>query len=303
MEYAVKVENVRVSFGSTQALKNVSLQVELGSITAILGPNGAGKTTLIERCEGFGSIDSGSITILGTHPKDPKLRPAVGAMLQSGGAWAGVRAMEMLEHVSRMYGQPHDVAQLAHRLGIDQFGSTQYRRLSGGQAQRLNLALALVGRPALVFLDEPTASLDAHARRDTWALLRSLKEQGVTVVLTTHYLEEAESLADQVFILHRGEIVASGAPEQLAAQTSSLTTIRFDRGFPLSEANQSFPEWTLTATADPAEIEFRGEMTPERFVSFAQWCQQRNLLITRYASADATLEDAFLALTGEDTHD
>lgn len=298
MPIALDVSQVSVAFGPVQALKNVSLQVHRGSITAILGPNGAGKTTLIERCEGFGQIDSGQITILGHQPKDPRVRPKVGAMLQQGGAWAGVRAQEMLDHVAKMYAAPHDTGQLAARLGIDKFAGTQYRRLSGGQQQRLNLALALVGRPELVFLDEPTASLDPHARRDTWDLLNDLRAAGVTVVLTTHYLEEAEALADYVYILDRGELVASGSPQELANSGGPSATVSTDKVIDLVQLSAAFPNWQIVKTAVPNTLDLLGEVDPSVFARFAAWCAEHDYVIKSWRIGGLTLEERFMELTG-----
>ena len=183
-----------------------SLTVERGTITAVLGPNGAGKTTTLETCEGYRAPQQGTVRVLGLDPRRDRraLLPRIGVMLQDGGAWSGVRAREMLDHVARLHAHPLDTDVLAERLGLDDCGRTPYRRLSGGQQQRLGLAMALVGRPELVFVDEPTAGMDPQARRTTWALLEELRADGVTVVLTTHYLEEAERLADQVHIIDRG---------------------------------------------------------------------------------------------------
>jgi len=183
----------------------------------VLGPNGAGKTTTLETCEGYRRPQSGTVRVLGLDPfsQRQQLLPRIGVMLQQGGAWSGVHAMEMLRHVASLHAHPLDVDVLGARLGLDACGRTPYRRLSGGQQQRLGLAMAVVGRPELVFVDEPTAGLDPQARHTTWDLLRELRAAGVTVVLTTHYIEEAERLADRVHIIDRGRLVMSGTPAEL----------------------------------------------------------------------------------------
>ena len=190
---AVSVDGLVMRYGDKVAVDGLSLTVERQTITAVLGPNGAGKTTTLETCEGYRKPQEGTVRVLGLDPVADRrsLLPRIGVMLQDGGAWSGVRAMEMLNHVARLHAHPLDVDLLEERLGLGECGSTPYRRLSGGQQQRLGLAMALVGRPEVVFVDEPTAGMDPKARRGTWQLLEELRDSGVTVVLTTHYMDEA----------------------------------------------------------------------------------------------------------------
>jgi ABC-2 type transport system ATP-binding protein len=206
-----------MTYGDVVAVDGLDIVIEQGTITAVLGPNGAGKTTTLETCEGYRRPQSGTVRVLGLDPfsQRQQLLPRIGVMLQQGGAWSGVHAMEMLRHVASLHAHPLDVDVLGARLGLDACGRTPYRRLSGGQQQRLGLAMAVVGRPELVFVDEPTAGLDPKARHTTWDLLRELRAAGVTVVLTTHYIEEAERLADRVHIIDRGRLVMSGTPAEL----------------------------------------------------------------------------------------
>src|SRR6478752_2182304 len=214
-------------YGDKVAVDSLSLTVERATITAVLGPNGAGKTTTLETCEGYRKPQQGSVRVLGLDPVRDRsdLLPRIGVMLQGQGAWSGVRAMEMLRHVARLHAHPLDIHMLSDRLGLDECGRTPYRRLSGGQQQRLGLAMALVGRPEIVFVDEPTAGMDPAARRTTWELLGELRGDGVTVVLTTHYMEEAERLADQVHIIDHGRLIASGSPAELT-RGGRVSTIR-----------------------------------------------------------------------------
>jgi ABC-2 type transport system ATP-binding protein len=204
-------------YGDVVAVDGLDLTIDRGTITAVLGPNGAGKTTTLETCEGYRRPQSGTVRVLGLDPfaQRQQLLPRIGVMLQQGGAWSAVRAMEMLRHVASLHAHPLDVDALGKRLGLGECGRTPYRRLSGGQQQRLGLAMAVVGRPELVFVDEPTAGLDPQARHTTWDLLRELRASGVTVVLTTHYIEEAERLADSVHIVDHGRLVMSGTPAEL----------------------------------------------------------------------------------------
>ncbi|GAA2118601.1 hypothetical protein GCM10009843_10650 [Nocardioides bigeumensis] len=227
---AVEINGLVMRYGATTAVDGLAMTVDSGTITAVLGPNGAGKTTTLETCEGFRRAQAGTVRVLGLDPRKDRraLLPRIGVMLQDGGAWSGVRALEMLHHVARLHAHPLDPAALASRLGLEDCGRTPYRRLSGGQKQRLGLALAIVGRPELVFVDEPTAGMDPHARRTTWDLLRELRAAGVTVVLTTHHMDEAERLADVVHIVDRGRVVASGSPADLTADGRTLEDVFLD---------------------------------------------------------------------------
>lgn len=224
---AVEIDGLVMRYGDVTAVDGLSLVVPAGTITAVLGPNGAGKTTTLETCEGFRRPQRGTVRVLGLDPvtDHAALMPRLGVMLQSGGAWSGARALEMLDHVARLHAHPLDTGALAERLGLHECGRTPYRRLSGGQQQRLSLAMALVGRPELLFVDEPTAGLDPHARRTTWDLLREARAAGATVVLTTHFMDEAERLADRVHILDHGRLVASGTPAELTATGESLEDV------------------------------------------------------------------------------
>nr|WP_202888040.1 ABC transporter ATP-binding protein [Kribbella solani] len=206
----------------------MSLTVAAGTVTAVLGPNGAGKTTTVETCEGFRRPDSGRVRVLGLDPlaDHDELMPKIGVMLQEGGAWSGVRAVEMLRYVATLHAHPLDLDGLVERLDLGSCGRTPYRRLSGGQKQRLSFALAIVGRPEIAFLDEPTTGLDPHGRREIWQLIRDLRDDGVTVVLTTHAMDEAEQLSDQVHVVSAGTVIASGTPESLTEHhTKSLEDV------------------------------------------------------------------------------
>jgi ABC-2 type transport system ATP-binding protein len=227
-EPAVEVTGLTKRYAGLTALDGVSLAAPEGAVTAVLGPNGAGKTTMIEICEGYRRADAGAARVLGLDPADRALRRRVGVMLQTGGVYPGARAVEMLRLVASYASDPLDVDALADRVGLTRVARTTYRRLSGGEQQRLKLAMAIVGRPELVFLDEPTAGLDPQSRRATWALIEELRAAGVSVVLTTHYLDEAERLADHVVVINHGRVVAAGSPSDLTGGTRSLEDVFFE---------------------------------------------------------------------------
>ena len=217
---ALQITAVSVSFGPVHALSDLTLEARAGEITAVLGPNGAGKTTLVRCCTGLVAPGSGTIAIFGEPPGSDAASARLGVMPQSAGAWSGIRADELLGYLSRLYAHPQPVDDLIDLLGISEFRRTPYRRLSGGQQQSVNLAAALVGRPDLVFLDEPTAGLDPHVRRHTWEIVRALRDAGLAVVLTTHAMDEAEQLADYVWLVDRGSVVAHGTVPDLTRDAS-----------------------------------------------------------------------------------
>lgn len=215
---ALELDQVVVDFGRKRALDQLSLTAQRGKITAILGPNGAGKTTMIRCCNGLVKPTSGTVRVLGHAPGTPEASSRIGLMPQSTGAWSGIRAEELLHYLAGLYANPQPVDQLMDLLGINDFARTPYRRLSGGQQQSVNLAGALVGRPELVFLDEPTAGMDPHVRRHTWQVVRKLRDDGVAVILTTHAMDEAERLADHVWMVDQGQVVVSGTVAELTTE-------------------------------------------------------------------------------------
>ncbi|MFD1247796.1 ABC transporter ATP-binding protein [Nocardioides ginsengisoli] len=294
-------------YGDTVAVDGLSLTVQRGTITAVLGPNGAGKTTTLETCEGYRRAQGGTVRVLGLDPvrQRRELLPRIGVMLQSGGAWSGARAEEMLRHFARLHAHPLDIGVLMERLALHECGRTPYRRLSGGQQQRLGLALALVGRPELVFVDEPTAGMDPQIRRAVWELLEELRRDGVTVVLTTHYLEEAERLADQVHIVDRGRLVASGTPLELT-RGGTVATLRivvtqpFPPGAP-DELAARLGAGTELTQLDPLSIQLSGPADSSTLATVAAWCASHDVLPESLSLGQRNLEDVFLELTGRET--
>ena len=211
----ISARELRVSFGSVQALDGLDLRAEAGLITALLGPNGAGKTTFIRCCTGLVSPDAGELQLFGQAPGSREGLSRVGLMPQQTGAWSQIAPRQLLHYLSKLYAHPQPVDALMRLLGIDAFDTTPYRRLSGGQQQLVNLAGALIGRPELVFLDEPTAGLDVRVKRSVWEVVRHARDSGVAVLLTTHDMREAAELADDVHIIDRGRVTVSGTVEEL----------------------------------------------------------------------------------------
>lgn len=222
---ALSVDRLTVALGRRRVLDELTLTAAVGQLTAVLGPNGAGKTTLIRCCTGLLRPDAGSVRVLGRAAGSADAAARVGLMPQSTGAWSGIKAIELLRYLAGLYAHPLDVDALVERCGIAAFATTPYRRLSGGQQQAVNLAGALVGRPELVFLDEPTTGMDPHARRATWSLLRDLRAAGVSIVLTTHAMDEAQALADRVVIVDAGRVSVAGTVAELTAGERSLEDV------------------------------------------------------------------------------
>jgi ABC-2 type transport system ATP-binding protein len=290
-------------YGEKVAVDDLDLVVAAHTITAVLGPNGAGKTTTLETCEGYRRPDSGRVRVLGLDPVADRrdLLPRIGVMLQGSGAWSGARALEMLRHIARLHAHPLDVGMLVDRLGLHDCGRTPYRRLSGGQQQRLGLAMAVVGRPEIVFVDEPTAGMDPLARRTTWELLDELRHDGVTVVLTTHYMDEAERLADHIHIIDQGRLIASGSPGELTrggtATIRLVVTKPFPDGAPHSLQAALGPQVDVTPINEISLL-IAGPADSTTLATVAAWCEQQGVLPESLNLGQRNLEDVFLELTG-----
>ena len=301
---ALEVRGLVKRYGGTVAVDGLDLVQHAGTVLALLGPNGAGKTTTVETCEGFLRPDSGTVRVLGLDPirQSGALRPRIGVMPQGGGAYPGVRAGEMLHLVASCAAHPLDTGWLLEVLGLRDALRTPYKRLSGGQQQRLSLACAVVGRPELVFLDEPTAGLDPQARRLVWELIGALRADGVAVLLTTHLMDEAEALADRVVIIDRGAVVASGTPAELTAGTADATLLTFTApaGLPLADLLAALPAGCEAGEAPAGRYSVRGPVGPREVSAVTAWCAGHDVLAEDLKVARRSLEDVFLDLTGRE---
>jgi ABC-2 type transport system ATP-binding protein len=279
---AVRVRGLRKSYGDNEALRGIDFDIEPGEVFGLLGPNGAGKTTTVEILEGYRTHDAGEVEVLGTDPKHAgsAWRERVGVMLQSSSLYPNLTVLESLRIFAGYYAKPRDADEVATLVGLDEKRGARVRTLSGGQQRRLDLGLALVGDPELIFLDEPTTGFDPGARRAAWETIRNLRALGKTILLTTHYLDEAEQLADRVAVLREGVIVREGRPSDLTGGPVE-TEIRYRRG----------GEDVVERTGDPTRR--LNELTAE---ALARGEELDGLEVRR-----PTLEDVYLELTSDST--
>jgi ABC-2 type transport system ATP-binding protein len=279
-EAAISVRELRKSYGPLEAVRGISFEVRRGEVFGLLGPNGAGKTTTVEILEGYRRRSGGEIAVLGQDPerRDIELRKRVGIVLQSCGFYPRATVRESVEHVAALYPEPRDPAETIALVGLNGKEDSYASKLSGGQRRRLDLALALVGDPEVVFLDEPTTGFDPAARRAAWGVIRALKELHKTVLLTTHYLDEAQSLADRVAIVKDGLIVAQGPPSELRPGHARYRVGYDENGHRVEHE-----------TDDPTELLNR--LTSE---ALARGERLEGLSVSR-----PTLEDVYLDLTAD----
>jgi ABC-2 type transport system ATP-binding protein len=275
----------------------VSFTAARGQLLAVLGPNGAGKTSTLDACTGFARPDAGTVRVLGLDPwrRSGELRPRIGVMLQAGGAHGSARAGEMLRTIAACSANPHQPQWLLDVLGLTEVAGTPVRRLSGGEVQRLSLAMALVGRPELLFLDEPTAGMDPRARRDVWELLRAARSDGVTILLTTHLLDEAELLADRVVILDRGRVVADAPPRDLVGSARLRFSAR--PGLDLVLLRAALPAGYEARELDAGQYVVDGEIDPGTVATVTAFCARVGVLPGDLRIGGRTLDEVYLELT------
>ncbi|HET6532569.1 MAG TPA: ABC transporter ATP-binding protein [Actinoplanes sp.] len=275
---AIAVRGLRKVYGGTSAVDGIDLDVATGEIFALLGPNGAGKTTTVEILEGYRKRDAGEVSVLGVDPgrPGPGLRQRVGIVLQGTGEFDELTVGEVVGHFARFYPDADDPAEVIRRVGLTDKVGSRTHTLSGGQKRRLDVALGIIGRPELLFLDEPTTGFDPEARREFWVLIKTLQAAGTTIVLTTHYLEEAEALADRVGVIARGRLIAVDTPRRMGRRDAALATVTWRTADGSWEHAQSA---TPTALIADLAARFDGEVP--------------GLTVTR-----PTLEDVYLEMIG-----
>jgi len=303
MDAIIEVEGLRKAYGRTVAVDDISFTVNRGEIFGILGPNGAGKTTTVETVAGLRSPDAGRLRVLGLDPhhQGPELRQQLGLQLQQAALPERIKVWEALELFSSFYRHPRDWRQLLEQWGLGEKRNAAFAGLSGGQRQRLFIALALVGDPELVILDELTAGLDPQARRATWELVAAIRDAGTTVVLVTHFMDEAERLCDRLAIIDEGRIVAQGAPAELIRPLSTESQVRFT-------VAAGFDGAWLEGVAGVSRVVKEGHQvvvhgTGPLMARVATALADRDLAAADLRSEQATLEDVFLALTGRRLRD
>ena len=305
----VVVDGLVKRYGPRTVLDGVSLTVGAGELVALLGPNGAGKTTTVEIIEGYRAADGGTARVLGVDPVagGRALTARVGLMLQGGGIDPRAQPRETLRQYGRFHADPRDPDELLDLVGLSAVARTRYRRLSGGERQRLGLALALVGRPEVVILDEPTAGMDPEARATTRAIVADLRSEGAAILMTSHDLTDVERLADRIYVLAAGRIVAAGTPAELRAAVTARLRFRLDRALGEDEVagleralGAIRPGTTVRPDGDGGRYLLEGAAPDAAVVAaLAGWCATAGRLIVELRTSGGSLEDAYLELVGE----
>ncbi|GGO11809.1 ABC transporter ATP-binding protein [Micromonospora parathelypteridis] len=294
----IEVTHLKKRYGDLMAVNDVSFTVEAGEIFGVLGPNGAGKTTTVECVAGLRVPDGGGVSVLGLDPRRDatQLRQQVGVQLQESQLPDRLRVAEALELYASFYRNPADPAALIDKLGLGEKRNTAYKKLSGGQKQRLSIALALVGNPKIAILDELTTGLDPQARRDTWGLIEQVRDSGVTIVLVTHFMEEAERLCDRVAVIDRGQVVALDSPAGLVSTVAPEQRIRFRPSAPIDDRLLTdLPEVTgVQRTGSQVVVTGTGEMLH----AVTSVLARHQIVAADLRLEQSTLDDAFVELTG-----
>jgi ABC-2 type transport system ATP-binding protein len=298
-ESVISVAGLRKSYGELEAVRGIDLEVAAGEIFAFLGPNGAGKTTTVEILEGYRNRSAGDVTVLGADPArvDRRWRERIGIVLQDSEMHPELTVRESLELFAGYYRRPRGVDATISLVGLTNKADDRVARLSGGQQRRLDVALALIGDPELLFLDEPTTGFDPSARRRAWEVVASLRDLGKTVFLTTHYMEEAQTLADRVAIIAGGQIVAQGSPGELAGRGDAAARISFR--LPAGIASADLPQ-TLAATVGNGEVRLQADDPVPLLHELTSWALERRIPLVGLEVRRPSLEDVYLELTASD---
>lgn len=294
---AVSVERLVVHRGKHLAVNGLSFTANMGQITALLGPNGAGKTTTVETCEGFHRAGAGSIHVLGLDARKHRkeLTARVGVMLQDGGVPTGSKADEALKYMASLYANPLDPDELAATLGLDTITST-YRRMSGGEQQKLKFAISIIGRPEVVFLDEPTAGMDLETRNVVWEIIHGLRGAGVGIILTTHQMEDVERLADKIVLINDGQLVAEGSPAEFTQQDQA--SIRFNAavGIDFSSLTEELDDNLAVEEFTPGSYRIMSAADVETLAKLTNWCVANSIPLTNVSTEQERLEDVITRL-------
>jgi ABC-2 type transport system ATP-binding protein len=305
MQGAIVVDGFSKIYGSQRVVDHLSFSVQQGEIFALLGPNGAGKTTTVETLEGYRAPDEGRVRVLECDPirEGNALKAQIGVMLQQDGLYPALTAREVLRLFAGYFARSQPIDELLERVGLSAAAKTRCRRLSGGQKRRLALAVALVGNPALVFMDEPTAGMDPQARLTTWEIIRDLKSRGVTILLTTHLMDEAERLADRVAIIDHGRLLALDTPAQLTG-TQTANVVRFVAPAGLDCAQlAALPSARKAEEIRPGSYLIESDQIPALLAELTAWLRDQHITLSELRVGNGSLEDLFLRLTGTEVRD
>ena len=300
--HAIDVTALEKRYGATLAVDGLSFSIDTGEVFGLLGPNGAGKTTTVEILEGYRRADAGEVRVLGVDPwhDGAQLRPKIGVMLQDGGLYPGIRPLEALELFASYYDDPDDPNRLLDLVGLRDAEHTLVRRMSGGQQQRLSLALALVGRPEPRLPRRADRGNGPRARATTWTLIRDLRDRGATVVLTTHAMHEAEQLCDRVGIVHHGRLVAYGSPSQLTTNAGADMRFSAATGLDVEKLAHALElPATQVTEVRPGDYFVDAPATPALVAALAGWLEHEHVLLSELRAGQGSLEDVFLRLTGD----
>ncbi|MHB8340202.1 MAG: ABC transporter ATP-binding protein [Mycobacteriales bacterium] len=298
-ETVIEVVDLRMRYGAVEAVRGIDLRIRRGEVFAFLGPNGAGKTTTVEICEGYRRRTGGTVRVLGVDPQGagPEWRARIGVVLQDCDPERDLTVTECLQLYAGYYPAPRDVRETLALVGLADRADATATRLSGGQRRRLDVALALIGNPELLFLDEPTTGFDPAARRAAWDMISGLRSLGVTVFLTTHYMDEAEQLADRVAVISDGRIVAAGAPSTLAGRGQGGVEVRFS--LPVDTTPDDLPDALRSAVAerDGVRVVVRADSPLAVLGPLVRWAEARDFPLADLEVRRPSLEDVYLALT------